>query len=417
MSLSAQINSTGQYQSHVVKEGQTLNYLAKEVYGITVEALKKANPQIRNNKLSSGQVLNIPLPEVTEEEASVSTQNAEPDSNFILYTVKEGDTWQNLAATKYHITMGELMYANLPVGDLFPGRVIRVPIKSKPAPEIAAPKIEVPEVKPAPVSYPKASAEETKLPTMNKPAEVQTIVSDTNYILHVVKPGETWGSLAFSTYQINMTELMNANDSILMLGDEVVPGQVLRIPVKSKPSLEIPAPKIEPEETKPALAINKTSEEEIKPSIPNPPAEAKATIPVPELKPKVEIQEPVPPVSVPPAQKKEEPVNVEIPKKPEVPVETVPKPASVIIEPIVRQPDTLPQAKVEEIKPKTVAAESKVTVNETASSVSVIEKSKAETENAKEPIKKKKEVSANIYDPHINGMDARNFPSRLGRGL
>jgi len=47
---------------HVVKEGETINRIAR-TYGITTEALRAANPGATANWLRTGNILQLPMPE------------------------------------------------------------------------------------------------------------------------------------------------------------------------------------------------------------------------------------------------------------------------------------------------------------------------------------------------------------------
>ncbi len=94
-----------------VQSGDSLYLIAKK-YGITVEALRQANG-ISGNNLLAGQTLKIPSGSVSSGSTS--------------YTVKSGDTLF-LIAQRYGITVESLRQANnLSSTALYPGQALRIP--------------------------------------------------------------------------------------------------------------------------------------------------------------------------------------------------------------------------------------------------------------------------------------------------
>ena len=88
---------------HVVVKGNTLYSLSKQ-YGITVDALLEANPQIVGTTLSLGEVLIVPLTVdkkalvVNPEGSKASVQDSvRPDPAFEIYKVRRGDSPEALA--------------------------------------------------------------------------------------------------------------------------------------------------------------------------------------------------------------------------------------------------------------------------------------------------------------------------------
>ena len=88
---------------HVVVKGNTLYSLSKQ-YGITVNALLEANPQIVGTTLSLEDVLIIPIPERkdavfvnTADSVAIIQDTARSEAAFDMYKVRRGDTPEDLA--------------------------------------------------------------------------------------------------------------------------------------------------------------------------------------------------------------------------------------------------------------------------------------------------------------------------------
>jgi len=93
---------------HIVVKGNTL-YSISKTYGVTVEALQEANPQIAGTALSIGDTLLIPstdnLVPAQEDPSSETTGPASIDSGYEMYKVKKGDTPADLAQAWGFTTM------------------------------------------------------------------------------------------------------------------------------------------------------------------------------------------------------------------------------------------------------------------------------------------------------------------------
>ena len=88
---------------HVVVKGNTLYSLSKQ-YGITVNALLEANPQIAGTTLSIDDVLIVPMPEQkdsrlvnTADSVAIIQDTARSEATFDMYKVRRGDTPEDLA--------------------------------------------------------------------------------------------------------------------------------------------------------------------------------------------------------------------------------------------------------------------------------------------------------------------------------
>ncbi len=99
-------------EKHLVATGDTLFAIAAQ-YKVTVAAIRKANPSLRNNTIVCGTYLNIPVSAdsdagrriVAQQAADAATEAAK------LYTVKRGDTLARIAR-KHKTTVPKLMQLN-----------------------------------------------------------------------------------------------------------------------------------------------------------------------------------------------------------------------------------------------------------------------------------------------------------------
>lgn len=162
-------------QTYMITKGDTLWMVAKK-FGVSLEALIKANPQIKDpNKIREGEMVQIPL---------------EKMDGKIVYVVQNGDTMWNIAR-KFDVPVETLMRENSQITDgdtLSVGWKIRIPGED--------------ECADSPVTY-------------------------------RVQHGDTLWKIA-QKYHISLDSLLKANPQITD-EDAIMEGQVLQIPV-SMPS-------------------------------------------------------------------------------------------------------------------------------------------------------------------------------------
>ena len=101
---------------YIVKKGDTLFRIASR-YGVSVSSLMELN-NLKNTNLSIGEQLRIPI------------NGDNTSSNFVVYTVKVGDTLYNIAK-KYGVTVDEIINLNdLSSNLLSIGEQLKIPIRN-----------------------------------------------------------------------------------------------------------------------------------------------------------------------------------------------------------------------------------------------------------------------------------------------
>ncbi|MDO5469934.1 MAG: LysM peptidoglycan-binding domain-containing protein [Akkermansia sp.] len=100
------------FTRHLVSSGETLYGIAAK-HQTTVEAIRKANPQLRNNNIISGTYLNIPVKPDSAAGREIAARKAEEAASEAAktYTIKRGDTLAKIAR-KHKTTVPRLMELN-----------------------------------------------------------------------------------------------------------------------------------------------------------------------------------------------------------------------------------------------------------------------------------------------------------------
>ncbi len=158
------------YILYAIKAGDTLYSIAKK-YNTTVDAIKNLN-NLTSNNLTIGEVLKLPI--ITDSTS---------EENYIMYTVKQGDTLYSLAKM-YDTTVSEIKKINNLLNDnLSLGQILKIP-------------------------HPNSN-------------------SENNYLNYIVKRGDTLYQIA-RNYGTSVSVIKDLNS---LKSDNLAIGQVLKIPI------------------------------------------------------------------------------------------------------------------------------------------------------------------------------------------
>jgi membrane-bound lytic murein transglycosylase D len=123
---------------HVVRRGDTLGEIAG-LYGVSVSAIRAANPGVRARELRIGQRLIIPRAGRLPRYASATTvrrsvpvrvEPRPPQGPYITYRVQTGDSLWAIAK-RYEVTARDLMLWNgLTTSRIYPGDEVRIYVDS-----------------------------------------------------------------------------------------------------------------------------------------------------------------------------------------------------------------------------------------------------------------------------------------------
>lgn len=111
---------------HTISRGENLTVVARE-YGLRVNAIVDANPDLSPNRLQPGQRIRIPTGSAEESDAPDPATTRDPEE----HRVESGESFWTIAR-KYGVSVNELMEANPRVTprSLQPGQVLSVPESS-----------------------------------------------------------------------------------------------------------------------------------------------------------------------------------------------------------------------------------------------------------------------------------------------
>ncbi len=207
--------------TYTVLENDNLYDIAKK-FNTEVAILKILN-NLQSNILQIGQVLKLPT----------SLANQALASDYLIYTIKKGDTLYNIAK-KYNITLEELINFNEQGTTLLNiGEQILIPVKNDNDNNDNNLKYVV---KPGDTLYNIAKRYNTTadiLKNINnldnnllKIGDILTIPDTSNYKTYVVKDNDTLQNLA-NYFKVDINNLKKINN---LLTDDISIGQILLIP-------------------------------------------------------------------------------------------------------------------------------------------------------------------------------------------
>jgi len=116
---------------HVIVKGDTFYDLAKK-YGVTMQALKDANPNVNPSKLQLNQKIVIPAPTApaTGAATAITTIETQTVPGETTHKVISGDNLTKLAE-KYHVTVNAIRKANNLTSDrIVVGQTLKIPAKT-----------------------------------------------------------------------------------------------------------------------------------------------------------------------------------------------------------------------------------------------------------------------------------------------
>jgi LysM repeat protein len=122
------------YIFHIVKAGETL-YGISRIYDLKVDQLKEANPGWEQG-LKPGQYLKVPMKERVEvaivEPLKPVEEKPQEEKKYLEHTVKQKETLYGIARS-YRISIDSLTAYNPGLTEsIYPGEVIRIPLKVNP---------------------------------------------------------------------------------------------------------------------------------------------------------------------------------------------------------------------------------------------------------------------------------------------
>ena len=236
------------YTMYIVQRGDYLAKISKK-FNVTLDALRKANPQLKNDKVLLGQKIKLPgKHDVGEQKVpegafakpapakKAAADSAAPYSGATEeYVVKSGDTLGGIAHAR-GIAVRQLKALNGLSGDkIYVGQKLKVP-----AGKVAAKAEPKPSAEVAPASQPAAPAEPAP-----EPAESVTVAGEGTVLVPVaetpapapvdaadgvsyqVQEGEDVLNLSIR-FSLNPSEIRELNN--LSPTDELKEGQIIKLP-------------------------------------------------------------------------------------------------------------------------------------------------------------------------------------------
>ncbi|MBM3262618.1 MAG: LysM peptidoglycan-binding domain-containing protein [candidate division Zixibacteria bacterium] len=224
---------------HKIRRGDTLASIAGR-YGVSLAMLRKANPELKLNRLHVGQTVFIPTGEEAETTVAAATSRLAPTPaaapiasatpavarketvvrTTISHKVRPGDTLGDIAEY-YEVSLSSIRKANPRVkpGKLKLGQTVVVPgVKEPELVTVAAPP-------------PPSSGTASTAVSGENPAPIAT-ASSRGPSVHVVQQGDSIWSIA-RQYGLSVVDVLNLNH--LKRGATILPGQILKLAAGAQP--------------------------------------------------------------------------------------------------------------------------------------------------------------------------------------
>lgn len=199
------------YKYHTIQPSETVYNIAVVQYGISIEELLRANPQIgKDMKIREGHQLLIPLNAAkrsvtsTNPQPKSQAQSPVPQTKTGIHVVKPGETVYNIAVVQHGISVAQLIEQNPEIGwdyMLKVGQVLKI-------------------------------SENTAQEVL--PEDHQLRENKEGYT-HIVKAGETVYNIAVVQHHLSVEELVAANPAIGK-NYNISVGQELYIPSDATPT-------------------------------------------------------------------------------------------------------------------------------------------------------------------------------------
>ena len=249
--VAAPVATAPEMTPYIVQSGDTLSKISKR-YNIKIDAIKKANPQLKGDTVRLGRTLMLPgkveVGEQTVPAAAFAPKPAaKPYAPYVgetkIYVVQKGDVLGTIAR-KHGCTVRQLKELNGMTSDVVVlGRKMKVPAKAadtaavakaEPVKKAAEPKTVVEAPKPVEAvaeAAPAAPVEpepavEAAAPA-SAPVEAAPAPSAGDFDIYEVKDGEDMTNISI-TFNVSPSEIRQLNN----LGDDAVltPGMKLKLP-------------------------------------------------------------------------------------------------------------------------------------------------------------------------------------------
>lgn len=237
--------------TYIIQPGDSLSKISKK-FNIKVDAIRKANPQIKNDIVRLGTKIKLPgKVEVGEQTVPagaiakpVAPKAPAPATEYkgptTEYVVKSGDVLGGIAI-RHGMTLAQLKNLNgLTKNDIRVGQKLKVASGKAPAAHTAKPVAVAGKQDPAPAVEPKVVAEVAPVPVDEPVASTPDVAepapvvepepAQDEYVIYTVQEGEDITTVSIQTY-VSPSEIRSLNN--LSEDAQLKPGMKLKLPASS----------------------------------------------------------------------------------------------------------------------------------------------------------------------------------------